>query len=73
PEDRWAIIAYLRVLQKARNATIADVPAAERARLEAAKGEPTPATGATNAPPPSSSPSSNPPPAAAPAPGPAKS
>lgn len=73
-EDRWAIIAYLRVLQKARNATLADVPAAERAKLEAAKTQPAPAAGATNAPPPSSSPpSSNPPPAAAPAPAPATS
>lgn len=77
-EDRWAIIAYLRVLQKARNATIADAPAAERAKLEAIKAEPAPAPGATNAPPaatnapPPSSSSSNPPPAAAPAPVPAK-
>lgn len=67
PEDRWAIIAYLRVLQKARNATIADVPAAERAKLEAAKAEPAP--GATNAPPSATSPpTSNAPPAAAPSP-----
>lgn len=48
--DRWSIIAYLRVLQRARNATIADVPAAERAKLEAQKQE-QPAAAATNAPP----------------------
>ena len=33
--DRWAIAAYIRALQLSQNATIADVPAAERARLEA--------------------------------------
>jgi Cytochrome C oxidase, cbb3-type, subunit III len=32
--DRWAIAAYIRALQLSQNATIADVPAAERARLE---------------------------------------
>jgi len=26
PEDRWAIVLYLRALQKSRNATIANVP-----------------------------------------------
>lgn len=34
PHDRWAIAAYVRVLQAARSANLADVPAAERARLE---------------------------------------
>lgn len=34
PAERWAIIAYIRALQLARHATIADVPAVERARLE---------------------------------------
>jgi mono/diheme cytochrome c family protein len=34
PEDRWAIAAWIRVLQRSRNATIADVPPEERARLE---------------------------------------
>ena len=35
-QDRWAIIAYLRALQKSQGgATINDVPAAERAALEA--------------------------------------
>ncbi len=32
--DRWAIIAYLRALQRSQNATIADVPADHRAELE---------------------------------------
>ena len=35
-KDRWAIIAYLRVLQRSQHATLADVPDSERARLEAA-------------------------------------
>jgi len=34
PEDRWAIAAYLRALQLSANASIDDVPAAERGRLE---------------------------------------
>jgi mono/diheme cytochrome c family protein len=33
--DRWAIVAYLRALQRSRQATIADVPQADRARLDA--------------------------------------
>jgi mono/diheme cytochrome c family protein len=32
--DRWAIIAYLRALQRSQNATIADVPEDQRAQLE---------------------------------------
>lgn len=32
-EDRWAIAAWVRVLQRSRNATLADVPPAERERL----------------------------------------
>jgi mono/diheme cytochrome c family protein len=32
--DRWAIVAYVRVLQRSRNATIEDVPAALREQLE---------------------------------------
>jgi mono/diheme cytochrome c family protein len=32
--DRWAIIAYLRALQRSQNATIADVPPEHRAELE---------------------------------------
>ena len=34
PEDRWAIVAYIRALQLSQNATLNDVPADERARLE---------------------------------------
>ena len=34
PEDRWAIVAYVRALQLSRNATIDDVPATERAVLK---------------------------------------
>ena len=33
PEDRWAIVAYVRALQLSRNATINDVPARSRAAL----------------------------------------
>jgi mono/diheme cytochrome c family protein len=32
--DRWAIVAYLRVLQLSQNATLADVPESERGRLQ---------------------------------------
>ncbi|MCW5967616.1 MAG: cytochrome c [Blastocatellales bacterium] len=35
-EDRWKVAAYIRVLQVSHNAKIEDVPAAERAKLEAA-------------------------------------
>jgi mono/diheme cytochrome c family protein len=34
--DRWAIVAYVRALQLSHNATIDDVPPAERSKLEAA-------------------------------------
>lgn len=37
PEDRWAIAAYIRVLQLSRSAKPSDLNAAERARLEASK------------------------------------
>lgn len=33
PEDRWAITAYIRVLQLSQNAKISDVPAKERANI----------------------------------------
>ena len=33
PRDRWAIVAYVRVLQLSQNATLEDVPEQERARL----------------------------------------
>ena len=32
--DRWAIIAYLRALQRSQNATMADVPEEQRAALD---------------------------------------
>ncbi len=37
--DRWAIIAYVRVLQTSQNATLADVPEAQRKELEASRGK----------------------------------
>jgi mono/diheme cytochrome c family protein len=33
-QDRWAIIAYIRALQLSEHATIVDVPAADRSRLQ---------------------------------------
>jgi mono/diheme cytochrome c family protein len=33
--DRWAIVAYVRALQASQNATVADVPGADRASLDA--------------------------------------
>ena len=32
--ERWAVIAYLRALERSQNATLADVPADERRQLE---------------------------------------
>jgi hypothetical protein len=37
PRDRWAIIAYVRALQFSRQATINDVPEAEREKLQSGK------------------------------------
>ncbi|MDI1334774.1 MAG: cytochrome c [Lacunisphaera sp.] len=34
PDDRWAVVAYVRALQRARHATIADVPADQRGGLK---------------------------------------
>ena len=34
PRDRWAIAAYIRALQLSQNATIADVPPAQRGQLD---------------------------------------
>lgn len=34
-EDRWAIIAYIRTLQRSQNARLSDVPDEERSALEA--------------------------------------
>lgn len=36
PADRWAIVAYVRALQRSQQATSADVPATERERLDVA-------------------------------------
>jgi mono/diheme cytochrome c family protein len=36
PEDRWAIAAYIRVLQQSHNATLSDVPPGQRVALERA-------------------------------------
>jgi mono/diheme cytochrome c family protein len=33
PRDRWAIVAYIRVLQRSQNAKLADVPPDQRAAL----------------------------------------
>ena len=33
-EDRWAIVAYIRALQLSVSASVDDVPAAERTRLD---------------------------------------
>lgn len=33
PEERWAVVAYIRALQLARHATVAQLPPATRARL----------------------------------------
>src|SRR5205085_11750125 len=37
PNDRWAISAYIRALQLSRHATLAQVPANERNRLESSQ------------------------------------
>lgn len=34
PRDRWAIVAYIRALQLSQNATINDIPAADRAKID---------------------------------------
>ena len=34
-DDRWAIAAWMRVLQRSQYASVADVPAADRAKLDA--------------------------------------
>jgi len=33
PEDRWAIVAYIRALQLSQHAALDDVPAQEREQL----------------------------------------
>jgi hypothetical protein len=44
-QDRWAIVAYIRALQLSQNASVADVPAAERANLDAPAAAAAPAHG----------------------------
>ncbi|HZL91527.1 MAG TPA: cytochrome c, partial [Pirellulaceae bacterium] len=39
PQDRWAIVAYIRVLQLSQNATIDDVPESERSKLDVQAAE----------------------------------
>lgn len=34
PEDRWAIVAYIRALQLSQHATLNDIPAQERNKIE---------------------------------------
>ena len=34
PRDRWAIIGYVRALQRSQNAKLDDVPEGDRAQLE---------------------------------------
>ncbi len=46
PRDRWAIIAYIRALQLSQNATLADLPPAERVKLEQPATTTAPAEGA---------------------------
>lgn len=36
PADRWAVVAYVRALQRSQAGTVDDVPATERERLETA-------------------------------------
>lgn len=36
PKERWAIVLYVKALQRARNATLDDVPETQRAKLTAA-------------------------------------
>jgi hypothetical protein len=36
--DRWAIIAYIRALQRSQHATVADVPPEELANLQKGAG-----------------------------------
>ena len=32
--DRWAIVAYIRALQRSQNAALSDIPAAEQTALQ---------------------------------------
>ena len=44
-DDRWRIVAYIRALQLSRQGAIADVPEADRTRLEAGETAAAPAEG----------------------------
>jgi mono/diheme cytochrome c family protein len=37
PEERWAVVMYVRALQRSRNASIEDVPVDRRAKMEEVK------------------------------------
>lgn len=45
PDDRWAIVAYIRALQLSQNASVNDVPAGDRAQLDAPATAAAPAHG----------------------------
>ena len=38
PEDRWAIVAYIRALQRSQNAAGGDLPESELLRIERERG-----------------------------------
>jgi mono/diheme cytochrome c family protein len=40
PADRWAIVAYVRALQLSQHASVHDVPAADRGKLDRPSGAP---------------------------------
>lgn len=66
--DRWAIVAYVRALQRSQNASLKDVPDNEKNSIKAA--DPTPAPAAPAAPPAGAAPTTAPAsPAASPASG----
>jgi mono/diheme cytochrome c family protein len=45
PQDRWAVVAYVRALQYSRRVNVADLPEAERARIDSGQAAaPAPAT-----------------------------
>lgn len=48
PDDRWAIAAYIRVLQRAQESGVADVPEAELRKLKEATAAPAPAPRGTH-------------------------
>lgn len=43
PRDRWAIAAYIRALQLSQDAKLADVPEAERSKIQTMPGQAAPA------------------------------